>query len=91
MTIVKVDVPLGVTEDGTKEGVAPDGNPETLKVTGELGEMEVNLTVYDVGSPGTTFWDDGEADMVKSLNEVVPLTWLESENRFCRLTTRMVK
>ncbi len=36
VVIVRVEVPVGVTDEGLKLGVAPDGKPDALRVTDEL-------------------------------------------------------
>ncbi len=46
VVIVRVEVPVGVTEVGLKFGVAPEGKPDALKLTEELNPpWEVSVIV----------------------------------------------
>ena len=70
---VKVEViePLtgGVTEEREKAQVAPVGHPEIERFTAELKlltEVMVAVYVFPVESVWAIFWEEGEAERVKS-------------------------
>jgi hypothetical protein len=59
--IVSVVEPDLLTEVGLKVPVAPDGNPDTPKLTVPVKPLSgVTVTVYDMGLPTTTACDGGD-------------------------------
>jgi hypothetical protein len=65
--IVRVELKLGVPEDGLKLAVAPKGRPEADKLTALLKpSTEVSETVVLVDPPCTTDPDVGLTPIVKS-------------------------
>ena len=64
---VRVDDPDPVTEAGTKEAEAPDGEPLIEKLTvSENPFKEPTDTVYPALPPCAADCDDGDAEMEKS-------------------------
>jgi hypothetical protein len=65
--IVRVELKLGVPEDGLKLAVAPDGRPEADKLTVSLNPAIADTeTVAVVDSPCTTDPEAGLMPMEKS-------------------------
>jgi len=63
----KVELPPAVTLDGLNEALAPEGTPETLRLTVWAAPLVTAVfTVYDVLPPAVTVCEDGVAEMLKS-------------------------
>ena len=62
MVILSVEEQVGVQEAAVKEPLAPDGKPETEKVTGAaVPEVSVEVTVFEVELPAVTDWEPAVA------------------------------
>ena len=65
--MVKVDVPVGVTDDGLKLALAPDGRPDADRETvWAVPPVSVAVMVYVVDPPWVILLLPGEADRLKS-------------------------
>jgi len=65
---LRLELPPAVTLDGLNDALAPDGTPVMLKLTVWAAPLVTAvLTVYDPLLPCAIVWDDGVAEMLKSL------------------------
>jgi len=64
---VRSELKVGVPEETEKKPLAPEGNPETDRVTGELNPFWLTTLIwYVIVSPGVAVWDGGVASILKS-------------------------